>query len=110
MGVYARPAVQHGATLASVPTTRPRHTITETPPVEHALDALRARLGDDARVDLGELVVLGAREKVRQLDEDGPAARKARERLAEMIRSRTVPVEVDAADRVKRLGLAGHDA
>jgi hypothetical protein len=30
-----------------VPTTRPRHTITETPPVQEALDELRAKLNGE---------------------------------------------------------------
>jgi hypothetical protein len=41
----------------AVPTSHPRHTITETPPVREALDGLRARLADQ-RIDFAELVVL----------------------------------------------------
>ena len=69
----------HGATLAWVPTTRPRHTITETPPVHEALDELRAKLNGD-RIDFSELVILGARAKARRLPDRGDAekARKAR--------------------------------
>lgn len=73
-----------------------------------ALDELRAELGDE-RVDVAELVVLGARAKVRQLREDGPAAREARARLATMIRGRSIPVDVHAADEVKRIGLLHQD-
>jgi hypothetical protein len=96
--------VLHGATLLGVPTTRPRHTITETPAVREALDELRARLAGE-RVDYAELVVLGARTKARQLPDDAGAARAAVERLAERVRRREVPVDLDAADEVKRLGL-----
>jgi hypothetical protein len=96
--------VLHGATLADVPTTRPRHTITETPPVNEALEELRAKL-DGGRIDFAELVVLGARAKARQLPDDAQAAREARMRLADMIRGRSVPVDVQAADEVKRRGL-----
>lgn len=49
-----------------VPTRFPRHSITETPTVHEALDELRSR---GERVHLGELVVLGARERLRELDE-----------------------------------------
>lgn len=49
-----------------MPTKRPRHGITETPLVQAALDELRKELRDQ-RLDLGELVVLGAREKLLRL-------------------------------------------
>lgn len=87
-----------------VPTSHPRHTITETPPVREALDDLRARLAGQ-RIDFAELVVLGAGVKVRQLPDDAAAAREAAERLATMVRARRVPVDVEAADEVKHLGL-----
>ena len=88
-----------------MPTTRPRHSITETPPVQEALDRLRAQMGSQ-RVDFAELVVLGAREKERQLRRDDETAREARHRLAEKIRHRTLPEsDVAAADEVKYLGL-----
>lgn len=87
-----------------MPTVLPRHTITETPPVREALDELRARLGDE-RIDYAELVVLGAQTKARRLPDDVKAAREAAGRLADMIRRRAVPVDVQAADDVKHLGL-----
>ena len=96
--------VQHGATLGWMPTAHPRHTITETPPVKEALDELRSRVGGE-RIDYAELVVLGARMKARQLPDDAEAARKAAQRLAEMIRDRSIPIDVQAADEVKHLGL-----
>jgi hypothetical protein len=43
--------------------------------------------------------------KTRQLPDDAKAAREAARRLAEMVRSRSIPVDVQAADEVKRLGL-----
>ena len=90
-----------------MPTTRPRHTITETPPVQAALDELRTKLGDGERIDFAELVTLGAEVKVRRMSTDDAAATKARRRLAEMVRTGTFryAVDVDAADEVKRLGL-----
>jgi hypothetical protein len=89
-----------------VPTTRPRHTITETPPVQEALDELRAKLNGE-RIDLAELVILGARAKARRLPADDADARAAAKELADMIRNRSFPFHVDvaAADEVKHLGL-----
>jgi hypothetical protein len=54
--------VRHRYYTGRVPTKRRRHAITETPPVQAALDELRRALGDD-RVEMGELVILGAQEK-----------------------------------------------
>lgn len=90
-----------------MPTTRPRHTVTETPPVREALDELRSKLGEGEQIDFGELVVLGARLKARRLRAEDDSARAARKRLADMIRTRSLPCEVDiaAAAEVKRLGL-----
>lgn len=89
-----------------MPTTRPRHTITETPPVQEALDELRAKLNGE-RIDLAELVILGAHAKARRLQDDNAAARAARKRLADMIRTGSFPYEIDAeaAKEVKHLGL-----
>jgi hypothetical protein len=88
-----------------VPTTRPRHSVTETPPVQEALDRLRAQLGSQ-KVDFAELVVLGAEEKERRLRRDSDAAREARERLArDILEGAHDPEEVRLADEVKYLGL-----
>ena len=99
--------VQHRDTLVPMPTTRPRHTITETPPIQAALDALRARLGVGERIDFAELVMLGAEVKARRMATEDAAAATARRRLAEMIRTGSFryAVDVEAADEVKRLGL-----
>lgn len=78
--------------------------ITETPPVEEALAELRAALGG-GRIDFGELVVAGARAKTKELRADGVAGRRARSRLAESVRARAIPADVEAADEVKRLRL-----
>jgi hypothetical protein len=90
-----------------VPTARPRHTITETPPVQEALDELRAKLGEGERIDFAELVALGARAKARRLRADDAAGAVARKRLADRIRGRSFSYEldVDAADEVKHVGL-----
>jgi hypothetical protein len=89
---------------ASMPTKRPRHTITETPPVEEALAELRVALGSE-RIDFAELVIVGARAKARELRGDGVAGRRARSRLAESVRARSLPIDLEAADAVKRLRL-----
>jgi hypothetical protein len=96
-----------------VPTTRPRHTITETPPVQAALSELRAKLGEDERIDFAELVTLGAEVKMRRIAAEDAATATARGRLAEMVRTGSFryAVDVEAADEVKRLGLiANYDS
>jgi hypothetical protein len=93
-----------------VPTTRPRHTITETPPVQEALDELRAKLSGDP-IDFAELVILGARAKARRLPDRGQLARNARRDVAEWIRTGNGPkLDLAAADEVKCLGqIANYD-
>jgi hypothetical protein len=92
-----------------VPTTRPRHTITETPTVQAALDKLRARLREGEGIDFGELVTLGAQAKLRRLSTEDAAAAAARRDLADMVREGSLrySVDVEAADEVKHLGLLG---
>ncbi len=84
--------------------TRPRHTITETPPVHEALDELRGELNGE-RIDFAELVALGARAKARELREEDREAREARERLIHEVLHGSDSVDIAAADEVKRLGL-----
>lgn len=88
-----------------MPTKHRRHAVTETPSVQAALDELRGELGD-ARIELGELVILGAHQKVAQLraEREGTAAR--RRQLADRIRRRDIPAERGAADEVRRAGWA----
>jgi hypothetical protein len=50
-----------------VPTSHPRHSITETPALAAALEPLRARLGT-ATPTLAELVMRGAEVKLRELE------------------------------------------
>ena len=87
-----------------MPTKRRRHAITETPAVQAALDELRQELGKDD-VELAELVVLGAREKLERLRavDDRVALRR---QLADRIRAREVPVDPRAAEEVRRSGWA----
>lgn len=86
-----------------MPTKRRRHAITETPPVEAALDELRRELGTD-RVELGELVVLGAAAKLAEIRAGHDREQALRRRLAQRVRSRDLPVDVRAADDVRRSG------
>ena len=92
-----------------MPTTRPRHTVTETASVQAALDELRAKLGEQ-RIDFAELLILGARAKARRLPDQSLKARQARNELAEWIRTGSGPdLDLAAADEVKRLGLIADD-
>jgi hypothetical protein len=88
-----------------MPTKRRRHAVTETPPVKAALDELRAEVGD-ARIELGELVILGARQKTAQLRTQRDETAVRRKQLAERIRRRDIPVDRTAADEVRRGGWA----
>ena len=101
-------SVQHGATLRWMPTSHPRHTITETPHVREVLDELRSALGRK-RIDFAELTVLGARVKLRDLRNESPQVQAARERLLREIREGTVELDIAAADEVKYLGLPVDD-
>jgi hypothetical protein len=50
-----------------MPTSHPRHAITETPALAAALEPLRARLGANAPT-LTELIMSGAEAKLRELE------------------------------------------
>lgn len=83
-----------------MPTRRKRHSVTETPDIAVALAPLRARA---VEVRLGELIVLGAEAKLRQLDEMDHVER-ARQRLADRVRSRRVGADPEIADQARRSG------
>jgi hypothetical protein len=89
-----------------MPTKRRRHAITETPPVQAALDELREELGDAERIEFSELVILGANEKVARLRATRGDTTTRRRLLAERIRRRELPVDREAADEVRRAGWA----
>lgn len=95
-----------GATLGAMPTRHRRHAITETPPVKAALDELRGELGDGTRIEFGELVILGANQKVAQLRSAREQTMSRRQQLARRIRDRDIPVDRAAADAVRRAGWA----
>ena len=88
-----------------MPTKRRRHAVTETPPVQAALDELREELGDD-QVNLAELVILGARQKLNQLRDMDLRRSTLRRVLANRVRAGAVPVDPSAADEVRRTGWA----
>jgi hypothetical protein len=88
-----------------VPTKRPRHAITETPPVQAALDELRRELGEE-RLELGELVILGAQQKLARVREEREAAGEVRRRLADRVRRGESLGDRSAADEVRRAGWA----
>jgi hypothetical protein len=88
-----------------MPTKRRRHAITETPPVEQALDELRLELGTE-RVELGELVILGAQTKLERIRNARGDTGALRRRLADRVRAGTLPVDVQAADQVRSSGWA----
>jgi hypothetical protein len=88
-----------------MPTTRPRHTITETPPVHEALEELRAKL-NGSPIDMAELVILGAYAKARRLPDKDEEARQAGEEIADWILNGTGPkMDIAAAEEIKHLGL-----
>lgn len=88
-----------------MPTKHRRHAISETPPVQAALDELRDELGSD-RVEMGELVILGAREKLARVRSERSDATRLRRHLAERIRRGEIPADRSAADDVRRGGWA----
>jgi hypothetical protein len=80
--------------------------ITETPPVKEALDELRQTQGGE-KIELPDLVIRGAKDKVRELKAGSATAQRARHEIAEWIRAGNGPaVDLAAADEVKRLRLA----
>lgn len=73
--------------------------------MQAALNELRRELGTD-RVELGELVVLGAAAKLASIRAERDSDARLRRRLADRIRSRSLPVDVHAAERVRQTGWA----
>ncbi len=73
--------------------------------MREALDALRGELGHQ-RVELGELVILGANAKLEQLRSERANVSERRRELADRIRRRDLGVDAGAADEVRRAGWA----
>ena len=77
--------------------------MTETPPVEQALNSLRKELGTD-HIELGELVILGAQAKLERVRGARGDTAARRGRLANRVRAGDLPVDIEAADQVRRAG------
>jgi hypothetical protein len=88
-----------------MPTKHRRRAITETPSVEAALQELQSELGEE-RIELGELIVLGADAKRVALRAERDKSTELRRRLADRIRARDLRVSREAADEVRRSGWA----
>ncbi|HEX6206267.1 MAG TPA: hypothetical protein VFZ29_10740 [Solirubrobacterales bacterium] len=79
--------------------------ITETEPVREVLDELRQLQGGE-KVELPDLVIRGAKDKIRELRAEGEPARRAGREIADWIRAGDGPeVDIEAAEEVKHLGL-----
>lgn len=89
-----------------MPTSRRRHAVTETPPVQEALDELRAELGSD-KLPMGELVRLGARARLAELRAEREDKAMRRRRLAERVRNRELPGNSEVAKEAKLMWTRG---
>ena len=79
--------------------------VTETEPVKAVLDELR-RLQGGRKIELPDLVVRGAEDKIRELRASSEMARESREEIEEWIRLGNGPkIDLKAAAEVKYLGL-----
>lgn len=82
--------------------------ITETEPVQAVLDELR-RLQGGERIEFADLVIRGAKDKIRELEAESESARQAWREMAEWIRTGEGPkVDLEAAEEVKYLGLVAN--
>ncbi len=88
-----------------MPTRHRRHAVTETPPVKEALDELRREQGNE-KIALGEIVILGAQLKAERLRAQRDERAMHLRQLADMIRTGDIPVDLDAAEEVRRRGWA----
>ncbi len=86
-----------------MPTRHRRHSITETPRVREALEPLRRR---GLKVDLGDLLILGAEQRLRQLEAEQAEEERRRELRLQLIeRLRTGEgLDVAAAYEVRETG------
>lgn len=83
-----------------MPTSHPRHAITETPALAAVLEPLRARLGPNAPT-LAELVVRGAEATLRELDAQDRAIGHARATFVERLRTGPAP-DLGEVHRIRR--------
>ena len=73
--------------------------------MQRALEPLRERLADE-RIDMGELVILGAQAKLDRLDSEGAETVAARSWLAERVLGDDPLADPAAAAEVRRHGWA----
>ena len=85
-----------------MPTSLPRHSITETPAVAAALEPLRARLGPDVP-SLAELVVRGAEAELRELEARDHAHAHALETFVERLSTGPEP-DLDEVRAIRHAG------
>ncbi|MEI7521283.1 MAG: hypothetical protein ACOYL4_03625 [Miltoncostaeaceae bacterium] len=89
-----------------MPTTKPRHAVTETGAVAQALAELRAEPGGED-VPISELVVIGARTLAAEKRADRQASHALRAMLAERVLAGGPALgDPVAADEVRRTGWA----
>ena len=89
-----------------MPTTKPRHAVTETGAVAQALAELRAEPGGED-VPIAELVVIGARTLAAEKRADREASHALRAMLAERVLAGGPALgDPVAADEVRRTGWA----
>jgi hypothetical protein len=82
--------------------------ITETEPVQAALDELRQLEGGEP-IELADLVIRGAKDKVRELEAESEETRRAIQDMVEWIRTGNGPkLDIAAAEEVKYLGLVAN--
>ena len=87
-----------------MPTTKPRHAVTETGAVAEALAELRAEPGGDD-VSISELVVIGAKALAAKKRAQRHANNEMLEIVAAWVRAGGPPfVDPEAADEVRRSG------
>lgn len=82
-----------------MPTSHPRHSITETPALAVVLEPLRKRLGDGAPT-LGELVRRGAEVTLRELDAQDRARAHRLETFIDRLHAGPPP-DVDEVHRIR---------
>ena len=82
-----------------MPTSHPRHSITETPALAAALEPLRARLGAKAPT-LSEVVLRGAEATLRELEAQERARSHARATFVDRLRA-APPPDLDEVHRVR---------
>jgi hypothetical protein len=83
----------------AVPTSLPRHSITETPALAAALEPLRTRLGAQAPT-LAELVLRGAEAKLRELEAQDRAHAHALETFVDRLCAGPEP-DLDEVRRIR---------